>query len=129
MKLFILFIFIHVTLNGYSQRKYDINEIKMPKGIQEHLVNDTPINGIVYSRYPNGELKSSILYKNGIKKDYELEFYQDGSIKSYKDYNVSIIPQTILINKKGEKRDVISKTETISFPDVAESVGYMVNID
>ena len=128
MKLFILFIFIHVTLNGYSQRKYDINEIKMPKGIQEHLVNDTPINGIVYSRYPNGELKSSILYKNGIKKDYELEFYQDGSIKSYKDYNVFLIPQTILINKKGEKRDVISKTETISVEAVA-SVGYIVNID
>lgn len=129
MKLFILFIFIHVTLNGFSQRKYHINEIKMSKGFQEHFVNDTPINGIVYSRYPNGELKSSILYKNGIKKDYGLEFYQDGSIKSYKDYNDSRITQTILINKKGEKRDVISKPETISYPSETASVDYVVNID
>jgi antitoxin component YwqK of YwqJK toxin-antitoxin module len=105
MKYFFLLFVINNVLIVFAQRKYDIDEIKISSPYERLLVHDTPINGIVYSRYPNGELKSSILYKDGVKKGFEIEYYEDGEIKSFKDYIKYSQPScAVQVNKKGEKK-------------------------
>jgi len=105
MKYFFLLFVINNVLIGFAQRKYNIDETKISSPYERPLVYDTPINGIVYSRYPSGELKSSILYKDGVKKGFEIEYYEDGGIKSFQDYITYSQPlRAIQVNKKGEKK-------------------------
>ena len=105
MKYIFLIFIINIAQILNSQRKFNIDEIKISSPYERHLVHDIPINGMVYSRYPSGDLKSSILYKDGVKKGFEIEYYEDGAIKSYKDYiQFSSLNYAIQVNKKGEKK-------------------------
>lgn len=105
MKYIFLIFIINIAQNLFSQRKFNIDEFKISSPYEIHLVHDTPINGMVYSRYPSGDLKSSILYKDGIKKGFEIEYYEDGAIKSFIDYIKYSKPLcAIQVNKKGEKK-------------------------
>ncbi|WP_052947761.1 toxin-antitoxin system YwqK family antitoxin [Aneurinibacillus tyrosinisolvens] len=44
--------------------------------------NDSPFSGIGYENYPNGNLKTETLYKDGFQHGLSREWYPTGEIKS-----------------------------------------------
>ena len=101
MKKILILLLLTISFVGFGQNSYNIDETdyiyeKWEYGNRSwqrielvYLKKDkTLVNGVVFSKYSNGQLKEMVNYKDGKKEGLLKEFYKNGQLKNeikYKD--------------------------------------------
>ena len=81
MKNILLIILLFVSLIGYSQNRYHIDEVTTQSDTLTFLIKDSSsVNGVVFELYENGQLKDEKYYKDGKPDGLERRWNEDGQL-------------------------------------------------
>lgn len=74
---------IHATA---ALETIEVSQLEVRDGISYDMLSNEPFTGRVIGRFYNGEIRSEVFYRNGLKDGPETTWYQNGGLRKESNY-------------------------------------------